>query len=1161
MAVSGISDFAIGGLVSGMDTNTIVEKMMKSYEKQGATLYTKESDITRKKTILQELNLSLMRLKNSAFDLRLDTLYKNKNITSSNENVVSATAGPAAVNGQHTVKVDQLARQARAISSVYSPRVSNNPANTAGITGIAGALSPTPVYLKGAVAESATDSDMIATSINSTNNQLQLTYDGTTVTVSLADATANTTTLQSVADDVESKANNALNTAFGTNNVNYLVVQPSSEAGSGNDFLYIMSNFNGSQHSVSVSSTCSAAAALGYNSGVTTVAGTDATGGTHNLTFSDAASYALTSGAYSANVTVNATDVMNLTINGTTSNVALTTTAAGGTAGVYDYTNDTQMAELATNLQTDINTAFGSSAVTVAWDSTNKKLTVTDALAGASNTITVNADTTGTPSTTLLLTSGTGASSTAGVDAKVIDVFTPDNGVQSTSTVTDTTSAGTASTMAGLLTAINGGTRDAGHTTTGGGPLMSGVTLTASSGLTAGTAQINTTRGNELNTQLATYATYTGASNIGTTTIATSQTLQNAGFTTAASTSTNGTFTINGKTITISNYATTRVNDVLAMINGSGAGVTASYDNTNDRFVLTANTIGGDQTITVGSGTDTSNFLTIAGLSDSLGGTYTAGQDDGSVDTTVALNSSGLSKSVTTGTFSINGVSIYVNPTTDTLDDIISRINTSSAGVTASYNSTNDTLQLVSNGDETNSDVIKIGSASDTSNFWWATNMVYPPNEDLDSDDILENEVMIGSPGQHAKLEVDGVSYTRASNDIDDIIAGVTLKLNSTSSSTATLNITSNTDQAFEKMKAFIVNYNKIMDMTYQEALTKDERKKEIPELTEDQENSMSDDDIDDYNTNRESLLRQDILHRDTDVKGIHNTLRRLASQSVEGLDGQYNSLNSLGINTGAIGSEYDSNLQGYLLTNSTDEAEIETALKNNTTFMTALEENPDKVMQILGNLTQSTVSVTGKSLTSSVTLTGALKFSVGDGTTRAEINIASGTYTPAKIVNQINDSISKAGISSIKATINSAQQIVLKAATEEDATSGQAVLDITDLSGGSLYSALGIQPGLSRGTQISSSTGIARQIETLLNNYTKSGGILNTRIKTGGTLDSELSSIEKKIDAFEERMTLIEKRLWDRFSSLETYMGDKNTQSQWLTSQISALTGNSSSS
>lgn len=76
------------------------------------------------------------------------------------------------------------------------------------------------------------------------------------------------------------------------------------------------------------------------------------------------------------------------------------------------------------------------------------------------------------------------------------------------------------------------------------------------------------------------------------------------------------------------------------------------------------------------------------------------------------ISSLRLATPVTAGSFTVNGNQITV-ATTDTLGDVLDRIGTATGGaVTASYDSSSDTLQLTSS-----SGNVQIGSAGDTSNF------------------------------------------------------------------------------------------------------------------------------------------------------------------------------------------------------------------------------------------------------------------------------------------------------------------------------------------------------------------------------------------------------------------------------------------------------------
>ena len=155
-------------------------------------------------------------------------------------------------------------------------------------------------------------------------------------------------------------------------------------------------------------------------------------------------------------------------------------------------------------------------------------------------------------------------------------------------------------------------------------------------------------------------------------------------------------FSINGKQITLS--ATTVLDDgnpasttsVVGLINNSGAGVTASYDATTGKVSLTSSS-----PILLGSGGDTSDFLQQAQLFNNGTNAVSSGVGLGRVNPDTDLASAGLRTALTTGNFTINGVSVAYN-SGDSLNTLISNINSSSAGVTAVYDSYEDQLVLTS---------------------------------------------------------------------------------------------------------------------------------------------------------------------------------------------------------------------------------------------------------------------------------------------------------------------------------------------------------------------------------------------------------------------------------------------------------------------------------
>lgn len=137
---------------------------------------------------------------------------------------------------------------------------------------------------------------------------------------------------------------------------------------------------------------------------------------------------------------------------------------------------------------------------------------------------------------------------------------------------------------------------------------------------------------------------------------------------------TNGSFEVNGTAIAVN--ASDSINDVLARITASSAGVTASFDNALEQIVLTQNSPGSAYDITLTN--DTSGFLAATKLDTA---TATPGTDGGAATPIGQLEQF---NAVTSNTLSINGVSIAVDTVNDSLDQILSRIEASAANVTAS---------------------------------------------------------------------------------------------------------------------------------------------------------------------------------------------------------------------------------------------------------------------------------------------------------------------------------------------------------------------------------------------------------------------------------------------------------------------------------------------
>jgi flagellar hook-associated protein 2 len=329
-----------------------------------------------------------------------------------------------------------------------------------------------------------------------------------------------------------------------------------------------------------------------------------------------------------------------------------------------------------------------------------------------------------------------------------------------------------------------------------------------------------------------------------------SVTIGTAGFATPV---TAGTFTINGTQITIA--ATDSLQDVFDRI--SAAGVTAAYDADTDEITLTSTTPG--QEIILGSATDTSNFLQAAQLYNNGADAIRSASALGSVRLTAALADADLATAITgdangQGQFTINGVTISYNLNTDNLNNVLDRINSSAAGVTASYDALNNRFVLTNKatGD------MGISLQDVTGNFLAATG--------------LSGGALVH--GQNLLYTLNGSSrqLVSASNTITADSSGITgLSVTALQTGAATVNVSSDTSKASAAIQKFITDYNAV-------------------------QTSISAQQI--VSTGSDGTVTPGTLTGDLTASGIASGLRSAVFSPVTGLSGAIQMLASLGIQT-----------------------------------------------------------------------------------------------------------------------------------------------------------------------------------------------------------------------------------------------------------------------
>jgi flagellar hook-associated protein 2 len=377
-------------------------------------------------------------------------------------------------------------------------------------------------------------------------------------------------------------------------------------------------------------------------------------------------------------------------------------------------------------------------------------------------------------------------------------------------------------------------------------------------------------------TQLATAAKIKGTGNISTSLAASGKvsnvTIGTAGFPTAV---TAGTFTVNGKQVTVA--TTDSLQNVFdAIASATDQAVTASYDATTDQITLT-----GSSAITLGSATDTSNFLQAAKLYNNSSDTVSSSSALGRVNTTVTMTGADLTTAISTGgnamgKFTINGVSISYDANSDSIQNVLDDINSSTAGVTAAYDTVNNRFTLTNN----STGNVGISLADVTGNFLAATG--------LSAGTLTSGKNLLYTlNGGTQQL----VSQSNTITDDSSGITGLSVTAQSTGSVTAT--VSRDTSSITAAIKQFVTDYNTVQSF-----------------ITTAQVNV----------TGTDGKVTAGTLNGDQTANSIVSNLRSLSFVAGSGLTSAIKTLGSLGI---------DSNGQNNTLTLS-DASTLDDALASN---------------------------------------------------------------------------------------------------------------------------------------------------------------------------------------------------------------------------------------
>ena len=273
-----------------------------------------------------------------------------------------------------------------------------------------------------------------------------------------------------------------------------------------------------------------------------------------------------------------------------------------------------------------------------------------------------------------------------------------------------------------------------------------------------------------------------------------------------------------------------------------------------------------------------------------------------------------------------------------TMNDLVSEINKQATNnginVKATYDNLNGVFSIYNpKGDDESSVVIKAVDNNSsyqeqvTMNFLNALGLKEFVGTNLGSAKMATGASggKFDATGKNGTITVDGMEYKTKDNKVT--VGGVTYNfLNTTAANEAvTVTVGQDVDAIVDKVKSFVESYNKILGDLY----AKYDEKKEsgYSPLTQTQKDSMKDEQIEKW----EEKAKKGLLYHDSTLSKIITQMRNAVSGTIEGVDGKYNSVYSIGISTTGI--------KGQLVLD-------ETKLKN------ALAEDSESVYNVFAKLT-----------------------------------------------------------------------------------------------------------------------------------------------------------------------------------------------------------------
>ena len=429
----------------------------------------------------------------------------------------------------------------------------------------------------------------------------------------------------------------------------------------------------------------------------------------------------------------------------------------------------------------------------------------------------------------------------------------------------------------------------------------------------------------------------------------------------------------------------------------------------------------------------------------------------------------------------------------------------------------------------------------------------------FESSTIRKREIVAG---QDAEITLDGITFTRSTNQISDVIAGITLDLiGAHENATITLNVVRDYEGVKDKIKELVDSYNKVMSYIAAQNEAPGEGNATKP------------------------------LYADTSLYTVKSTLRSIILSGVTGRDSGLDHLSLIGINIDKTGqlSINNAKLDGYLQSNFEDVVNLfsaqGTSMNSSLTYITSGINMAEGDYEVEITQTATRASAVGSGFSGVLSEDATLTLTNARGkeetiTLSAGLNIAS-------IVNAINSGNTLGIVAE-----NDGGQLRISSSTY--GSSGEFTLSMT---GGNLGLADGTYTGLDVAGRIReqgssdwmSMTGRGQTligdddqaVEGLWLRYTGSetGMVDFSFIKGVGdrldkalhymsdgidgyvankqkSLQNQINNIDKKIDRMEMRLTQYQETLIAKYTAMERLLSQLQSQQSWLMNQISFMSG-----